>query len=93
MDQYIYPVIFFKDEESDDNIVALFPDLNITTDGDNYEEAYLFAKDYLRVYIETALKNDLEIENPTDYLENCDKFKKSKVVLIDVIIDKKRIIG
>lgn len=93
MEQFIYPAIFFVDEDDSNNIVALFPDLNITTEGNSYEEAFLFAKDYLRVYVETAMSNDLELEKPTMFNKNCDKFKNSKVMLIDVIIDRDEIIS
>ena len=42
MKQFLFPAVFFKDE---DIFTVLFPDLNITTEGETVEEAYLFAKD------------------------------------------------
>ena len=46
MKQFLFPAVFIKTENE---YTVVFPDLNITTEGDTLEEAYLFAKDYLRV--------------------------------------------
>ena len=47
MQQFIYPAIFYIDE---DETKVYFPDLDISTSGDNYDEAFLFAKELLKVY-------------------------------------------
>ena len=40
MKQYLFPAVFTKTENE---YIALFPDLNITTEGETIEEAFLFA--------------------------------------------------
>ena len=83
MKQFIFPAVFFKDGDS---VAVVFPDLNITTEGDSVEEAYLFAKDYLRVYCNYAIKFDLDIERPSKYEFVVDKFPTRTVMLIDALI-------
>lgn len=85
--QFVYPAIFVKVE---DQICVSFPDLGIVTDGESYEEAFLFAKDSLRVYCEYILKLDLEISEPS-FFENIDeKNFLDKVMLIDAVIFTKK---
>ena len=84
MKQYLFPAVFVK---SDDQYVALFPDLNITTEGDTIEEAYLFAKDYLRVYCSYTIKFDVELDRPSKYEDVQNKYSNDTVMLVDVILD------
>lgn len=81
---YIYPAIFYKCE---DEIKVLIPDLNITTEGNSFEEAYLFAKDYLRAYCTYAHKFDMEITFPSKFDEIFLKNEKRNIMLLDAIID------
>ena len=61
--RFLYPAIFIKDE--DGHYQAIFPDLDIYCNGDNLSEAYLYAKDLLRVYFTYALKYETEYAKPT----------------------------
>lgn len=81
--QFLYPAVFVKGE---DEVVATFPDLGITTDGSSVEEAFLFAKDYLRVYCTYALKYEIEINRPSFFEETLAKNNRDSVMLIDAII-------
>lgn len=84
--QFVYPAIFVKGE---DQVCVSFPDLGIITDGETYEEAFLFAKDSLRVYCEYALNCDLEISEPS-YFEKIDKINfLDKVMLVDAVVTQK----
>lgn len=65
--QLLYPAIFIKDEDGSYQVV--FPDLDIYTDGKNMSEAYLYAKDLLRVYFSYVFKYETEYNKPTK-LEN-----------------------
>ncbi|MCI5797518.1 MAG: type II toxin-antitoxin system HicB family antitoxin [Firmicutes bacterium] len=84
MQQYVFPAVFIKN--GDESFSVLVPDLNITTDGDTIEEAYLYIKDYLRVFCEYAVKMNEEIILPTKYETICEKFKKDIVMLIDAVV-------
>ena len=88
MKQYLFPAVFIKAE---DEYVAVFPDLNITTEGDTIEEAYLFAKDYLRVYCSYTLKFDVELDRPSKFEQVQAKYINDVVMLVDVILDPNNI--
>lgn len=81
--QYMYPAVFIKGNEE---IAVNFPDLNLTTSGDNFEEAFLLAKDYLRVYCTYAQKFEFDMQKPTLFdtvsRANC----LNTTMLIDAII-------
>ena len=66
MKTYVYPAIFIKDEE-DGVYRVLFPDLDITTDWEIMEEAFLYAKEVLKAYFGYIEKYDLDFNEPTDY--------------------------
>ena len=87
MKQFLYPAIFFKLE---DEYRVIFPDLDISTDGNTFEEAYMFAKDLLRVYFIYVLKNDLDYNLPSSY-EDLQKTgsKGETIAMIDAIIGPK----
>lgn len=89
MKQFLYPAIFF---EFDDEYKVIFPDLAISTEGVSFEDAYMFAKDLLRVYFVYALKYDLEYPLPSTYEEIKAKSKKGEMVaLVDAIVGPKDI--
>ena len=83
MKQFLFPAIFFKE---DDKYTVLFPDLNITTDGDTVEEAFLFAKDSLKVYCSYVEKFELDIDMPSRFDEIQKKNPKNLVMLIDCFV-------
>lgn len=81
--QFVYPAIFVKGKNE---IIASFPDLGIVTDGDTFEEAFLLAKDYLRVYCCYALKFDININKPSFFEDIEQKNTKDITMLVDAII-------
>ncbi len=84
MQQYVFPAVFIRNEDESFSVVV--PDLNITTDGNTIEEAYLYIKDYLRIFCEYAVKMDEDILMPTKYETICERFKKNYVMLIDAVV-------
>lgn len=84
MTQYVFPAVFIKNE--DETYSVLVPDLELTTDGNTIEEAYLFIKDYLRIFCEYAVKMDEELLVPTKYEKICEQFKNNIVMLIDAVV-------
>ncbi len=84
MQQFIYPAIFYIDE---DETKVYFPDLDISTSGDNYDEAYLFAKELLKVYFLYVISNDLDFNFPSNFNDIKNKCTGKEVpLLIDTII-------
>jgi len=87
MKQFLYPAIFFKLE---DEYRVIFPDLDISTDGRTYEEAYMFAKDLLRVYFIYVLKHDLDFNFPSSYEDLVATSSAGETItMIDAIIGPK----
>lgn len=83
MKQFLFPAIFYKEE---DKFTVLFPDLNITTDGETIEEAYLFAKDSLKVYCSYVERFELEIENPSKFEKIQEENAKNIIMLVDCFV-------
>ena len=83
MNQFLFPAVFFKE---DDKYIVLFPDLNITTEGDTVEEAFLFAKDSLKVYCSYVEKFDLDIDMPSTFESISAKNPKNLVMMIDCFV-------
>ena len=81
--QFVYPVVFIKEENE---VVAMFPDLDISIDGVSFEEAFLFAKDYLRKYFIYALKYDIEFNLPTNFEEIEANNKGKHIMLVDALV-------
>lgn len=84
MQQFIYPAIFYMD---DDETKVYFPDLDISVSGDNYDEAFLFAKELLKKYFLYVVKNELDFNFPSSFEETKRKCGAKEVpLLIDAII-------
>ena len=89
MHYFAYPALFFKDE---DLVRVIFPDLNISTEGEDLTEAFLFAKDLLRVYFSYVLKYDLDYNLPSKVEDIIPKCKKDEVaMLVDTMVDTKKV--
>lgn len=84
MKSFLYPAVFYKIE---DEYKVLFPDINLSTDGINMEEAYLFAEEFLKSYFTYVVKYDLDFNYPTDYESIAKKLKKDETcMLVDATI-------
>ena len=82
MQKFLYPAVFYKDPTSEEEVKAYFPDIDITTEGYVMEEAYLFAEEFLRAYLSTALKYDLDYNLPTDYDSIVKKLNKDETCML-----------
>lgn len=83
VEQFVYPAVFLKGEEE---VAVSFPDLNITTEGESYEEAFLFAKDFLHSYILYALRCEVELPEPSFFVDIDKNNIFNKVMLLDTLI-------
>lgn len=92
MKRYVYPAIFIKDEE-DGSYKVLFPDLEVTTDGQFMEEAYLYAQELLKSYFVYVVKYDFDYNLPSDF-EKIKKFAQpgEHIMLVSADITKKDIV-
>ena len=83
MKQFLFPAIFYKEEGK---YTVLFPDINITTDGETIEEAYLFAKDSLKVYFSYIEKFELDVDMPSKFDDIVEQNPKDLVMLVDCFV-------
>lgn len=80
---FIFPAVFYKDEENDDYLVA-FEDVRIYCEGKTIEDAFFTARRYLRDFCKLSLKMFGEVrEKPRTYLEVKQNHKKDVVLLVD----------
>jgi len=85
MEQFVFPAVFFQ-EDGENDYTVVFPDLNIFTDGKTLVEAFLLAKDYLRVYCSYARKYHMGIDKPSKFLDISKKFPNAICMLIDALV-------
>ncbi len=84
--QFVFPAIFVKLE--DDTYQVVFPDLDIYTDGKTMSEAYVNAKDLLRVYFAYAVKYDIDFNSPSKIETLMSRCKDNETtMLIDAIVE------
>lgn len=80
---FIFPAVFYKDEENDDYLVA-FEDVRIYCEGKTIEDAFFTARRYLRDFCKLSLKMFGEVrEKPRTYLESRRNHKNDIVLLVD----------
>lgn len=85
MQQYLFPGIFIKEEDS--SYTAFIPDLNLTAEGDTIEEAYLYIQDFLSIYCSYCKKmGEEETLMPTKYEEIAKNNSSKIVMLIDAFV-------
>ena len=77
--QFVYPAIFIRDEDGSYQVV--FPDLDIYISGKNLTEAFLYAKNLLKVYFSYALKYETEYNKPTQLEKLLAKCKENETVM------------
>ena len=81
MKSFAYPALFIKDDEQGVYRV-IFPDLELMTDGNFVEEAFLFAKSALKAYFVYAEKYDMDYNFPTDFEEVRKTCSPNDIVMI-----------
>ncbi len=80
---FIFPAVFYKDEENDDYLVA-FEDVRIYCEGKTIEDAFFTARRYLRDFCKLSLKMFGEVrEKPRTYFEARQNHKNEVVLLVD----------
>lgn len=82
MHQYVFPVVFMKEE--DETYSAFVPDLNLSINGDTIEKTYLLIQEYITVYCTYAQKSDEEESLvPTKYEKIAETNMSRIVMLVD----------
>ena len=87
----MYPACFYK--EKDGQYSVIFPDLNVSTCGENLEDAVRMAVDCLAGWLYTAKIDKEEIPEPSDFTkidpdEYYDDYEKAFVNIISVDVDE-----
>lgn len=85
MQQYVFPVVFLKDE--DETYTAYAPDVNLSTSAPTIEEAFLFIQDLISVYGSYIKKLEPDEKFIPSKFETIQKnHKSSQVMLVDVFV-------
>lgn len=80
---YIFPAVFYRDDENDNYVVA-FDDVRIYCQGKSIEEAFFVARKYLKEFCKLSIKMYGEVqEKARTYLESKSNHKKEIVLLVD----------
>ena len=61
---------------------VLFPDLDISTDGQFVEEAFLYAQELLKAYFVATMKYDFDFNLPTEFEKVKKASKKDELVML-----------
>jgi len=85
MKKLVYPMILSEDKV-EGVYIAQFPDLDIITDGETIEDAFLRAKEYLQTFVDLSVKYDNEIETASEYKVVAAKNAKKIVLLSDATV-------
>ena len=81
MRQYVFPSVFIKEENS---YTAFIPDLNLSSEGETIEEAFLYIQDFLSIYCSYVVKmNEEETLIPTKFEKIKEKYPSYIVMLVD----------
>ncbi|MDD4211068.1 MAG: type II toxin-antitoxin system HicB family antitoxin [Clostridia bacterium] len=85
MKQFVYPIILYFNEETNCYTVA-FDDLDIYTEGDTVEEAFLKAKEFLEAYFECVVEFDETPEEASTYLATAKKNEGNIILLVNATL-------
>lgn len=88
MEQFVYPAVFYFNEEYNVYAVA-FPDVNIYTEGETMEIAYQNAQKYLYNYIHCCKQLNFPPEIPSDFNKIVEENKNGTVMLVSIDLGKK----
>lgn len=86
MAHFVYPAIFYYDEEYN-NFAVAFPDVSIYTDGDTIEEAYKNAQEYLLSYLDCCDQLGQNPDAPSDYNSVVASIKSENETVMLVSVD------
>lgn len=88
MKKFVYPAVVYYDEDALVYVIHI-EDLGIVVEGDTVEEAHKRAGQFMDVYLETALKEELEITEPTEFDKMVSNHPKEMVVLVESTLNNK----
>jgi len=83
MKRYIYPAIYYADNDNFTSVLLL-PDVDIIASDNTVENAFISAKNHLQSYVDWSIKFGGAISEPTSFKETCSLNPKKDVLLIDV---------
>ncbi|MDR0850676.1 MAG: hypothetical protein LBN07_04335 [Christensenellaceae bacterium] len=84
MKKYIFPVVFYKDTETQ-KYVAAFDGIELFCDGKTLEETYSVIEEMLSDFVKLSIKVGGQVkEQPQDYLESARKHPGNVVMLLSI---------
>ena len=82
MKKYVYPAIIYFDEENEIYVLVI-EELSLCVEGDSVEEVHARGGQFLKIYVDEALKEDIEINEARDFKEVAAENAKQICVLVE----------
>ncbi len=82
MKKYVYPAIIYFDAESK-VYVLIIEELCLCVEGDSVEEVHAKGGQFLKIYVDEALKEEIEIQEPRNFKEVAEENPKQICVLVE----------
>lgn len=84
MKKYVYPAIIYYDSESEVYVLVI-EELALCVEGDSVEQVHEKAGVYLQIYVNEAIKEDIEITTPRDFNQVATENPKQICVLVECL--------
>ena len=88
MKKYVYPAVVYFDEEAQVYVICI-EDLGVIVEGDTVEEAHKRAGKFMDIYLKTAIKEELDVPEATEFDKVVASHPKEMVVLVESTLDNK----
>ena len=88
MRKFVYPAVVYYDEDAHIYVICI-EDLGIIVEGDTVEDAHRRAGKFMDIYIKTAIKEEMDIPEPTEFDVMVSRHPREMVVLIETTLDNK----
>ena len=88
MKKYVYPAVVYYDEEAHVYVISI-EDLGVIVEGDTVEEAHRRAGKFMDTYLQTALREELDVPEATPFDDMVSAHPKEMVVLVESTINNK----
>lgn len=82
MKKYVYPAIIYYDDESEIYVLVI-EELCLCVEGDSVEEVHAKGGQFLKIYIDEAIKEDVDIQEARDFKEVAEENPKQICVLVE----------
>ena len=88
MRKFVYPAVVYFDEEAQVYVICI-EDLGVIVEGDTVEEAHSRAGKFMDIYLTTAIREELDIPEATEFDKVVSNHPQEMVELVETTLDNK----